>query len=89
MPEILALLQNIAPLLEKTTFRQMSRVILGMLAADGRMTMLGLSRWIEKGGSYRTLQRFYQSTLLWSAIQLVLFQQRFLKSEDELYWSRR
>ena len=83
MPEILALLQNIAPLLEKTTLRQMSRVIFGMLAANGRITMLGLSRWTEKGGSYRTIQRFYQSTLMWSAIQWVLFRERFLKPDDE------
>ncbi len=83
MPEILALLQNIAPLLEKTTLRQMSHVIFGMLTANGRITMLGLSRWTEKGGSYRTIQRFYQSTLMWSAIHWVLFQQRFLKPADE------
>jgi hypothetical protein len=44
MAEILALLQNIAPLLEKTTFRQMSQVIFGLLVASGRITMLGLSR---------------------------------------------
>jgi putative transposase len=83
MPEILALLQNIAPLLEKTTLRQMSHVIFGMLTANGRITMLGLSRWTEKGGSYRTIQRFYHSTLMWSAIQWVLFRERFLKPDDE------
>jgi hypothetical protein len=44
MPEILALLQNIAPLVGKTTVRRMSQVVLGMLVASGRMTMLGLSR---------------------------------------------
>ena len=26
----------------------------------GRVTMLGLSRWAEKGGSYRTVQRFFK-----------------------------
>jgi hypothetical protein len=83
MPEILALLQNIAPLLEKTTFRQMSQVIFGMLAANGRMTMLGLSRWTEKGGSYRTIQRFYHSVLPWKAIHWLLFRKGLLKSEDE------
>ena len=57
MTEILALLQNIAPLLEKTTFRQMSQVIFGMLVASGRITMLGLSRWTEKGGSYASNRR--------------------------------
>jgi hypothetical protein len=85
MPEILALLQAIAPLLEPTTFCQMSHVIFGMLVIHGRITMLGLSRWTEKGGSYRTIQRFYQSTLMWSAIQWVLFRERFLKREDEYF----
>jgi hypothetical protein len=83
MTEILALLQNIAPLLEKTTFRQMSQVIFGMLVISGRITMLGLSRWTEKGGSYRTIQRFYQSVLPWKAILWLFFQKRFLKREDE------
>jgi hypothetical protein len=83
MPEILALLQNIAPLLEKTTFRQMSQVIFGMLAANGRITMLGLSRWTEKGGSYRTIQRLYGNALPWKAIQWLFFRERFLKTEDE------
>jgi putative transposase len=83
MTEILALLQNIAPLLEKTTFRQISQVIFGMLVASGRITMLGLSRWTEKGGSYRTIQRFYHSVLPWNEIQWLFFQKRYLKPEDE------
>jgi len=83
MPEILALLQNIAPLLEKTTFRQLSQVIYGMLVISGRITMLGLSRWTEKGGSYRTIQRLYHSELPWKAIQWMFFQKRLLKGEDE------
>ena len=62
MTEILALL-------EKTIFRQMSQVIFGMLVAGGRITMLGLSRWTEKGGSYRTIQRFYHSVISWKVIQ--------------------
>jgi putative transposase len=83
MTAILALLQNIAPLLEKTTFRQMSQVIFGMLVASGRITMLGLSRWTEKGGSYRTIQRFYHSALPWKAIHWLFFRERFLVPEDE------
>ena len=83
MTEILALLQKIAPLLETTTYRQMSQVIIGMLVMSGRITMLGLSRWTEKGGSYRTIQRFYHSLLPWKAIQWLFFRKLFLKSEDE------
>ena len=83
MTEILALLQAIAPLFEKTTLRQMSHVIFGMLVIGGRITMLGLSRWAEKGGSYRTIQRFYHSLLPWKAIHWLLFRMRLLQSEDE------
>jgi putative transposase len=85
MTEILALLQNITPLLEPTTVRQLSHVIFGMLVASGRITMLGLSRWTEKGGSYRTLQRFYHSGLPWKALHWVFFRKRFLKPEDEYF----
>jgi hypothetical protein len=83
MSEILALLQAIAPLLSKTTFRQMSQVIFGMLVASGRITMLGILRWTAKGGSYRTLQRFYHSELPWKAIQWLFFRLKLLKLEDE------
>lgn len=83
MPEILALLQIIAPLLDKTTLRQMSQVIFGMLAASGRITMLGISRWTEKGGSYRTIQRFYHTVLFWPALHWLFFKKNFLHLEDE------
>jgi putative transposase len=83
MTEILALLQSIAPLLSGATFRQMSHVIFGMLVASGRITMLGLSRWTEKGGSYRTIQRFYHSELPWKAIHWMLFRLKLLKLDDE------
>jgi len=83
MPEILALLQTIAPLLEGRMVRQLSQVIFGMLVASGRITMLGLSRWTEKGGSYRTIQRFYHSVVAWPALQWLFFRQCFLQPADE------
>ena len=85
MTEILTLLQNIAPLLEKTILRQMSQVLFGMLVMSGRITMLGVSRWTGKGGSYRTIQRFYQHVLPWKAIQWMFFQKRF-KKRMPFYW---
>ena len=83
MTEILALLQNIAPLLEPTTLRQISHVIFGMLVTSGRITMLGLSRWTEKGGSYRTIQRIYHTVLPWEAIQWLFFRVQFWNPKDE------
>jgi putative transposase len=63
--------------------RQLSQVIFGMLVASGRITMLGLSRWTDKGGSYRTLQRLYHSSLPWQAIQWLFFRKRFMQSGAE------
>jgi len=83
MSEILALLQNIAPLLEKTTLRQLSQVIFGILVGSGRMTMLGISRWTEQGGSYRTIQRLYHTALPWPALPWLFFRASFLKPADE------
>lgn len=80
MTDILALLQNIAPLLEKTTLRQLGHVIFGILVSSGRITMLGLSRWTEKGGSYRTIQRLYYKVLPWAAIHWLFFRMLFLKT---------
>jgi putative transposase len=83
MINILALLQPIAPLISKTTLRQLSRVIFGMLAMTGRVTMLGISRWAGKGGSYRTIQRLYSTTLPWSEIFCNLFRTLLFQPGDE------
>jgi len=83
MTEILALLQSIAPLLAKRTLRQLSQVVYAMLVTSGRITMLGLSRWTEKGGSYRTIQRLYYTVLPWKAIQWLFFRKRLLREGDE------
>jgi hypothetical protein len=36
--------------------------------------MLGISRWTEKGGSYRTVQRYFQTTI-WNSPDLVVLPQ--------------
>jgi putative transposase len=80
--DILALLQPIEDRLSKTTLRQMSRVILAMLAMTGRVTMLGLSRWAEDGGSYRTIQRFYNTAIPWAQVFWQFFSQLLLRKEE-------
>lgn len=83
MTEIVALLQSIAPVISSTTLRQLSQVIYGMLISNGRMTMLELSRWTEKGGSYRTIQRLYHTSFLWLQIQWIFFTSQFHKTDHE------
>lgn len=83
MTEIVALLQSLAPVVSVTALDQMSQVLYGMLISNGRITMLELSRWTEKGGSYRTIQRLYHTPLLWLQIQWIFFTSQFQKSEHE------
>jgi putative transposase len=83
MDEILALLQPTTPLISKTTLRQLSRVVFGMLAMTGRVTMLGISRWAGKGGSYRTIQRLYSTRLPWLEIFCNLFRMLLFQAGDE------
>lgn len=78
MMDILALLQCLSPCLDKTTIRQFSRIVLALLAMTGRVTMLGISRWTEKGGSYRTVQRFFYTIIPWATVFWLFFQRHLL-----------
>jgi hypothetical protein len=81
MIEILALLQCLAPVLTPTTRRQFSRIILALLAMTGRVTMLGISRWTEPGGSYRTVQRFFNTAVDWSQVHWLLIKTHLLQPQ--------
>ena len=43
-------------------------MVFALLCISGRVTTLGLSRWSEQGGSYRTLQRCLQTPLDWGML---------------------
>jgi len=55
MLDIVSLLLCLHPSLSPTTVRQLSRIVLALLSMSGRVTMLGISRWAGRGGSYRTV----------------------------------
>jgi putative transposase len=80
--DILALLQPIQNSISKTNLRQLSRIIPAMIAMAGRVTMLGLSRWTEKGGSYRTIQRFYYTVIPWLPVFWAFFSAHLLDEQD-------
>lgn len=81
MTEIIPLLICLEPYLSATTIRQLRHVILAMLCIPSRATMLGLSRWTEKGGSYRTLQRLYHTPINWLLIHWALLKTHLLRSD--------
>jgi putative transposase len=73
--DILALFQCLRPHVTTTTYRQLSRITLALLVMTGRITMLGISRWAGKGGSYRTVQRLFATVLPWAMLFWVFFRQ--------------
>jgi len=53
-----------------------------MIAMTGRVTMLGISRWAEKGGSYRTVQRFFYTVIPWAQVLWAFFCGHLLDRQD-------
>jgi putative transposase len=84
MFDISAILQCLSAHLDKKTLRQLGLIVGAMLAMTGRMSMLGISRWTERGGSYRTIQRFFNGKLLWCELHWCLLRSH-LVLEDEVY----
>ena len=84
MSEIIPVLLCLEAQLCLTTLRQWRQVVFARLCKPGRATMLGLSRWTEKGGSYRTIQRLYHTLINWCRVHWVLLQTHLLQT-DRLY----
>ncbi len=83
MPEIIPFLQCFEPHLSSTTLRQLRHVVLALLCIPHRATLLNLSRWTEKGGSYRTLQRFYQAPLDWLLLHWTFIQTHLISPDRD------
>jgi DDE superfamily endonuclease len=82
MPNILPLLECFTPYLSFATIRQLSQIMAAMLMMSGRVTMLGISRWTDKGGSYRNVQRFFYTIIPWSKLFWAFFHHYLFKPED-------
>jgi len=80
--QLVALLHCLHPYLSRTTRHQLSRIITAILAMTGRVTMLGISRWTGKGGSYRTVQRLYHTVIPWSLLFWVFVREQLLNHDD-------
>src|SRR5690349_20083771 len=82
MPNIIAFLYCLQSEVSMTTIRQFSRIALAMLAMTGRVTILGISRWTGKGGSYRTLQRFFATVIPWASLFWLFFRTHLFQTDD-------
>ena len=66
-----------------TAVRQLAIIAQAMFTMTGRITMLSLSRWTNKGGSYRTIQRFFATRLPWTEMLIKFFQTHLFIPGDE------
>src|SRR2546430_9612479 len=82
MPEIMVLFACFSQCLDRTTIRQLCRVAEALLSMTGRVTMRGIARWADTGGSYRTIQRFFTTSLHWGTLQWVLIRHHLLDHDD-------
>ena len=81
----IALLQCIQPAISKTNVKRFSRIIIAMLAMTGRVTMIGLSRWAGEGGSYRTIQRFFNAIIPWPQVFKDFFKAHLCNADGEYF----
>lgn len=61
------------------TIRQFSRIIMAILAMNGRVTMLGIFSWAS---SYRTVMRFFKSVVPWTSVFWIFFRRYLLSPND-------
>ena len=81
--DILPLFAYFELLLPTISVRRLAVVAQAVLTMTGRITMLSISRWTEKGGSYRTVNRFFATKLPWSEMFAKFFETHNFNAEHE------
>jgi len=65
------------------TCRQLAIIAEAMLTMTGRITMLSLSRWTGRGGSYRSINRFFATRMCWTQLLVKFFETHLLNRTAE------
>ena len=82
MSEIISLFAVFSPHLSAATLRQFCQIVFAVLAMTGGVTMRNISRWTSKGGSYHTIQRFFNTLLPWGTLCWVFFRTHLFDPES-------
>jgi putative transposase len=80
MPDSIAITACFARIMTKTELKRLRQIALAMLCMTGRVTMVGLSRWTNRGGSYRTVQRWFAGRLEWGALLWAVVEAHLIKA---------
>ncbi len=77
MTELMTILQNLEGTMSPIALRQLMVIVPAVLAMSGQVTMLNISRWTGEGGSYKTIQRFYNTPIVWLQVNWALMSAQF------------
>lgn len=80
--KINTLLSVVEPVLNRTLLNQLTVITEALLSMQGRVTMQGISRWATKGGSYRTVQRFFHSVIPWCTLRWTLIRHHLIDCNE-------
>jgi len=81
--DIITPISVLSQCLDETSIRQLSVIATAMLTMSGRVTMLGIARWSEQGGSYRTIQRFYNRVIPWGMVLWLFFEKQLYREQHD------
>lgn len=81
--DILSVFACFETLATRTFRRQLAVIADAILSMSGRITMLSISRWTGTGGSYRTVNRFFNSKAAWSELLVKFFETHFFDPTNE------
>ena len=79
---LLPILHCLNACMDGTTLKRLKIIVPALLAIPGRVTMLAISRWTAEGGSYRSVQRFFNTSIDWKKVQWSLIRNFFLNTSD-------
>ena len=84
MTLIIEILTLLSPVLSTVNIGILSEISKGIFRLTGSVTGLNISRYTDKGGSYRNIQRFLASQIDWEHLRILLFS-KFLYQKEETY----
>ncbi len=82
MFNVISHIQCLKTYLSARTLAQLNVIVTALLAMTGRVTMLGISRWAGEGGSYRSVQRFFNTSINWNKVHWSLIRHIILDTSD-------
>jgi hypothetical protein len=81
--DILTVFACFETMVSAVSARRLAVIAQAMLTIPGRITMLSLSRWTERGGSYRTIQRFFATSVPWLQLLVKFFETHLFVRDRE------